>query len=112
MASAPRQVPSLADSPGPATLRAFKKFGMSHLRRFPFRSFNTPSYTTASGVLQHWSPQQRPLRSSRCCTPFKTGNRGIGWTGACINPDASPPPKSSAVPGSGSPAGTDRFSLS
>ncbi|KDR72455.1 hypothetical protein GALMADRAFT_143287 [Galerina marginata CBS 339.88] len=61
------------------------------LRRLPFRSFNTPSYTDASGVLQHWSPQQRPLRSSRCCTPFKTGNRGASWAGVCINPDASPP---------------------
>ncbi|KDR72439.1 hypothetical protein GALMADRAFT_143267 [Galerina marginata CBS 339.88] len=61
------------------------------LRRFPFPSFNTPSYTAASGVSQHWSPQQRPLRSSRCCAPFKTGNRGTSWTGVCINPDASLP---------------------
>ncbi|KDR70343.1 hypothetical protein GALMADRAFT_144653 [Galerina marginata CBS 339.88] len=59
-------------------------------------SFNTTSYTAASGVLQRWSPQQRPLRSSWRRTPFKIGNRGISWTGVHINPDATPPAKSPA----------------
>ncbi|KDR86185.1 hypothetical protein GALMADRAFT_132767 [Galerina marginata CBS 339.88] len=79
--------------------------------QLPLRSFDTISYMAASGVLQHWSPQQRPLRSSRCCTPFKIGIRGINWTGVCTNPDASPPANPSVARPSVSPGRERRLSL-
>ncbi|KDR76163.1 hypothetical protein GALMADRAFT_139899 [Galerina marginata CBS 339.88] len=73
------------------TLQVTRRTLTRQERREEVRLLDRGMVIMASGVLQHWSPQQRPMRSSRCCTPFKTGNRGTSWTGVCINPDASPP---------------------